>query len=890
MCKKLLYLLVIIALLALTADSAWAWTKTIGFEDGTVGQKAQGTADSFGEAGTDSLFSDAYSIEGSQSCHFHFTECVGIWGKAHAWFGYPSTVGYGGEMWARCYIYQKSPWSNGYCGPFTCGYWKFFRIHRKRSDDSHRGYTSIIGQASGPFFMSNEACPVASIQQNVGSPYTLQEDQWECTEFYVKFHETEGIIRMWINGELKVEQTNFQTSYVGDSADWTYIYTTWNDLPPQDQDSYMDAIVVTTETPSQQDSYGNPMIGLIGGPTPPGQASNPNPGNGATDISIDADLSWTAGSGSTSSDVYFGTDSTPDSGEFQGNQTATTFEPGTMDNDTTYYWRIDEVNAQGTTTGNVWSFTTEAAPQPPGQASNPSPADSATDVSVDADLSWTAGSGATSHDVYFGTSSPGTFQGNQTATTYEPGTMSNNTTHYWRIDEINASGTTNGVVWSFTTVTAGGPVTEEFGDAANTDHPGTIEDTYTNVGAPTTNYSTSIQLNVYTWPADTVANTTIIKWDISAIPTDATVTEATLYLYQYEAVGDASYDVPVHKIINVNPVISALTWNTYDGANSWTAGADGGQGDTAAAEDTPSLNNTINEYKTWTVTNMVQDWVSTPSSNYGMLLNSDSVASVDSHRYFVSTDDSDASTRPKLIVTYTSGVAPPGQASNPSPADSATDVSITADLSWTAGSGSTSSDVYFGTTSPGDFQGNQTETTFDPGTMSNDTTYYWRIDEINAAGTTTGTVWSFATESAPSTLPWTDGFESGDLVTGGWTTSGNASASNKAEYTGIYGAAIKGTAWMEKAISTAGFTTIHVKYARKTKGLDSGEYLYAEWHDGSDWNQLEATQATSWSAQDKTCGSGADNNAAFKIRFRTNANRGNEYAYVDDVEITGTAQ
>ena len=32
-----------------------------------------------------------------------------------------------------------------------------------------------------------------------------------------------------------------------------------------------------------------------------------------------------------------------------------------MTNSTTYYWRIDEKNAVGTTTGNVWSFTTAAA-------------------------------------------------------------------------------------------------------------------------------------------------------------------------------------------------------------------------------------------------------------------------------------------------------------------------------------------------------------------------------------------------------------------------------------------------------------------------------------------------------------------------------------------------
>ena len=96
---------------------------------------------------------------------------------------------------------------------------------------------------------------------------------------------------------------------------------------------------------------------------------------------------------------------------------------------------------------------------------------------------------------------------------------------------------------------------------------------------------------------------------------------------------------------------------------------------------------------------------------------------------------------------------------------------------------------------------------------------------------------------------------------------------------------------MEKALDTTGFTTIHVKYYRKTKSLDQGEYLYVEWHDGSQWHELESTQDTSWgSQQDKTCGAGANNNANFKVRFRINADKTGEYAYVDDVEVTGTAQ
>ena len=93
-------------------------------------------------------------------------------------------------------------------------------------------------------------------------------------------------------------------------------------------------------------------------PALPGKATDPNPANLATGVSINADLSWTAGSEANSHDVYFGTDSTPDETEFKGNQTAVTYEPGTMSSNTTYYWRIDEKNGVGTTTGDVWSFTT----------------------------------------------------------------------------------------------------------------------------------------------------------------------------------------------------------------------------------------------------------------------------------------------------------------------------------------------------------------------------------------------------------------------------------------------------------------------------------------------------------------------------------------------------
>ena len=100
---------------------------------------------------------------------------------------------------------------------------------------------------------------------------------------------------------------------------------------------------------------------------PPTQAISPSPANGATGVSITADLSWTAGVDATSHDVYFGTNqtnvtnATHASAEYKGNQAGTSYVPGTLTNKMTYYWRIDEVGSGGTTTGTVWSFTTIAA-------------------------------------------------------------------------------------------------------------------------------------------------------------------------------------------------------------------------------------------------------------------------------------------------------------------------------------------------------------------------------------------------------------------------------------------------------------------------------------------------------------------------------------------------
>jgi hypothetical protein len=80
---------------------------------------------------------------------------------------------------------------------------------------------------------------------------------------------------------------------------------------------------------------------------------------------------------------------------------------------------------------------------------------------------------------------------------------------------------------------------------------------------------------------------------------------------------------------------------------------------------------------------------------------------------------------------------------------------------------------------------------------------------------------------------------------------------------------------------------VHLKYVRRTEKLDNGEFLHAEWWDGSSWNILESTKASAWAPQDWTLPASADDNANLKIRFRLDSSANNEKARIDDVEVTG---
>ena len=128
-------------------------------------------------------------------------------------------------------------------------------------------------------------------------------------------------------------------------------------IAAKEEEIYRGGIVLEDGTASNVNITGANVSCAPPPPPPPGKATGPTPSNGNPKVTTTTDLSWTAGSGIVDShDVYFGTASP---GAPQGNQTATTFDTATMDAGKTYYWRIDEKNTGGTTTGDVWSFVTE---------------------------------------------------------------------------------------------------------------------------------------------------------------------------------------------------------------------------------------------------------------------------------------------------------------------------------------------------------------------------------------------------------------------------------------------------------------------------------------------------------------------------------------------------
>ncbi|MCG3113119.1 MAG: fibronectin type III domain-containing protein [Candidatus Manganitrophus sp. SB1] len=316
---------------------------------------------------------------------------------------------------------------------------------------------------------------------------------------------------------------------------------------------------------------------------------------------------------------------------------------------TLYHYRVRSRDAAGNlAVSNNGSFTTAAAPD----TSSPSAPAGLTAAAVSSsqiNLAWnpsTDNVGVSGYRVYRN----GLQVGTTTVTSFSNTGLTAGTVYSYSVSAFDAAGNASAqsAAMSVATPAASQSATVAISPAA---------DTYLNVDAGVN--STEPTLNTYTWPANRIANTVLMKFNLSGIPAGAIIESATLNLSLVEADTEAesTYTVAVHKMANKNPDLTRANGYTYDGVNGWTANAccDSNvplaQADISSAHDTKAIDKVLGR-KSWNITIMVQQWINTPLTNYGLLLNSDPTKGADRYRTFASMEHPTASLRPSLSITY----------------------------------------------------------------------------------------------------------------------------------------------------------------------------------------------------------------------------------------------
>jgi subtilisin-like proprotein convertase family protein len=516
-------------------------------------------------------------------------------------------------------------------------------------------------------------------------------------------------------------------------------------------------------------------------------ASAPSPADGAVDVVQNISLSWAPGFSAVSRDVYFGTSSSPAK---QERTTGISFALPKLATSTTYYWRIDEIEADGTKhTGTVWSFTTVI-----GEATNPNPADKAAGVPVNVVLSWTPGATAVSHDGYIGTTSPPPFLGNTTENSFDTATIGGlqpDTIYYWQLDAIEADGTKHvGDIWAFKTVgpnagaQAGYYTGRNFEELALTRTDPQIDFNW-GTGAPdpalgVDNFSVKWVAELEAAFSDTYTLWTesddgvrvwldgelvIDSWiDQSATWNESQPIELVagerhiLEMAYYENGGDAvarlhwSSPTQPRRAVdalllprfaqNPDPADGALIEQTWV-MLSWTAGVTAASHNVNIGTAPDALELQASQAETMLTVGLP-----------GLPLPDGLVPGT---TYYWRIDEVEADPNilhEGLVWSFT---IPPLTAYNPSPADGAVGMATDVVLSWTAGLGAKLHSVYFGddldTVTNASGAPPLPVTTFNPGPLEQGKTYYWRVDEFNPPTTVTGNVWSFTTVEPPPPPP-----------------------------------------------------------------------------------------------------------------------------------------
>ncbi|MCB4806993.1 BspA family leucine-rich repeat surface protein [Tamlana sp. 62-3] len=497
-------------------------------------------------------------------------------------------------------------------------------------------------------------------------------------------------------------------------------------------------------------------------PTAPTCTTLTSPLNGATDVSVATDLSWTAITDATGYRLTVGTTSGGNDildSEDVGN--VSTYDLASdLPETTTIYVTIIPYNAVGDATGcSEESFTTETLPTAPTCTTLTSPLNGVTDVAVSTDLSWTAITDATGYRLTVGTTSGG----NDILNTEDVGNVSTydlandlpeTTTIYVTIIPYNAVGDATGCTEeSFTTetlptaptcTTLTSPLNGATDVAVSTDLSWTAitDATGYRITVGTTSGGNDILDN------EDVGN--VSTYDLANDLPETTIIYATIT--PYNAVGDAT-----------GCTEESFTTETLPTAPTCTTLTSPLNGATDVAVSTDLSWTAITDATGYRLT------VGTTSGGNDILDNED-VGNVST--YDLVTDLPETTTIYVTITPYnavgdatgcteesfTTETLPtaPTCTTLTSPLNGATDVAVSTDLSWTAITDATGYRLTVGTTSGGnDILDNEdvgNVSTYDLVTdLPETTTIYVTITPYNAVGDATGcTEESFTTETLPT--------------------------------------------------------------------------------------------------------------------------------------------
>jgi regulation of enolase protein 1 (concanavalin A-like superfamily) len=340
---------------------------------------------------------------------------------------------------------------------------------------------------------------------------------------------------------------------------------------------------------------------------------------------------------------------------------------------------------------------------------NVSPPDGALVDARGVTISWMPGDTAASHNVYLGTTSPPDLVVNQAETSYDTGALEAGVTYYYRIDEVEADGTTihEGQERSFNTKRAGtGTILREVWEGIG----GTVVSDLTNNANYPANPSYSDEVTLLEAPTDFADNfgSRLHGWLLPETSGDYTFWIASddssnLYL--------SSDENPANAVV-ICGVDGWTSSRNFDG----TAGAPGDRqmSDPVALEAGQMY------------------YISAIYKEGG---GGDNVA--------VAWEGPDSPTR-SVIDGYFLMPFENLWAWDPSPADGATGVAMAPTLSWLPAVDAVSYDVYV----DGAMLGNTAETSMPAGpfALSEDlhpSTHTWRVDVVTDSEVRTGNVWSF---------------------------------------------------------------------------------------------------------------------------------------------------